>query len=187
MRALASGGVTFDEGTSGGRRGFVGMAIDKFMGTNTQQAATDDLYMLCGMCSCALWRASKCVCICFADRQLQSAVLAAFQVKKEWVSVDMAAKLAEKGLRQLFPTSAWPSSTAVQRFVVVFAFVISQFAPQVRELATKIDAFNRRKECVPFIFSDLKKCVARLAAVRHLRAFVYLQGSCRPYVTSTSR
>ena len=67
--------------------------------------------------------------------------------KKEAVSVDMEARMAELGLDKFFPSECWPSSNAV------------------RELATKLKLAKkgRPEHAAVFIFSDLKRYVCAVA------------------------
>mgnify|MGYP006190032693 CR=1 FL=1 len=50
--------------------------------------------------------------------QLQSSMLLQLETekkaKKEWVAVDMAKRMSDKGLKELFPVTAWPPSSAVR-------------------------------------------------------------------------
>lgn len=75
--------------------------------------------------------------------QIQQAMLNCIgKTAREPVAVDLAAKLAERGLATVFPSEAWPPMAAV------------------RELATKLKAKEKQGETNPFIFADLRKHVS---------------------------
>ena len=68
------------------------------------------------------------------DRYLKSL---AFGKTKEFVHVDMHAKMTEKGLVNLFPVVCWPETKAVA------------------EVATKLDKWKKQGVPVHFVFVEL--------------------------------
>ena len=75
------------------------------------------------------------------DSSFQKAFVKHFGKGKEWVYVDMHAKLTELGLVDHFPPSTWPATSAV------------------RELATKLKAIHKTGQENAFVCAELKKCV----------------------------
>ena len=79
--------------------------------------------------------------------------------RQDWVTVDMQERLTTQGLVQFFPSTTWPPTAAVG----LVAFVsrqrwMARACMQVRQLATKVESFRKKRAAVPFIFVDLKKC-----------------------------
>ena len=92
---------------------------------------------------CACWLGHVCACACREQNRYLKSL--AFGKTKEFVHVDMHAKMTEKGLVNLFPVVCWPETKAVA------------------EVATKLDKWKKQGVPVHFVFVELRKCAVFVA------------------------
>ena len=97
------------------------------------------------------------------SEQIHEALLKTLgKAKRELDQFDMASKMREKGLEQIFEAETWPAIGAV------------------RELATKIRK-RTANGVEPFVFADLRKW-ARASAATHLCSWSALCGQVPPHI-----
>jgi len=97
------------------------------------------------------------------SEQIHEALLKTLgKAKRKLDQFDMASKMREKGLEQIFEAETWPAIGAV------------------RELATKIRK-RTANGVEPFVFADLRKW-ARASAATHLCSWSALCGQVPPHI-----
>ena len=84
-----------------------------------------------------------CACACREQNRYLKSL--AFGKTKEFVHVDVHAKMLEMGLVNLFPVVCWPQTKAVA------------------EVATKVDKWKKQGVPVHFVFVELRRCAVIFA------------------------